>query len=165
VLSTGGVAVVVVSGGNVDITAAGIAFALGAAACFTAYLLVSDRVVHRTHAGATAAWVAAGAALSLLVRGAVTADLDSPACHWPELVGNGIATAAAFGFMFAALQRIGATRTAVVMTFEAFAAAGLGALVLEETLGGPQLVGGVAIVTGALLVTLAAPQPEPVPEL
>ena len=164
-LSTGGVAVVVVSGGDVDISPAGIACALGAAACFTAYLLASDRLVERTPPAVSAAWVAGGAATSMLVRGLVTSQLRSPAGHWPELVGNGFATAAAFGLMFAALQRIGATRTAVIMTFEAFAAAGLAAVVLDESLGAAQLLGGVAIVGGAVLVTLASPQPDPVPEL
>jgi drug/metabolite transporter (DMT)-like permease len=67
--------------------------------------------------------------------------------------------------MFAALQRIGATRTAVIMTFEAFAAAGLAAIVLDETLGALQLLGALAIVAGAVLVTVSTPRPDPVPEL
>ena len=165
VLAASGVAVVVAAGGDVDITGAGIACALGAALAFSVYLMAGARLIRRTEPPVTAAWVTAGAALSLLTRGVVTAGLDSPAGHWPALVGNGLATAAAFALLFAALPLLGAGRTAVVMTFEAFAAAGLAALFLDESLGAAQLLGGIAIVGGAMLVTSTGEAAEPVPEL
>jgi drug/metabolite transporter (DMT)-like permease len=151
-LSIAGVAIVVGTRGELDISRAGIAFALCASVSFALYLLASERLVRRTDPAVNAAWVSGGASLSLLVRGLVTGGLHSPAGHWPLLLGNGLANAAAFGLMFAALRRVGATRTAVVMTFEAFAAAMMAAVFLDESLGVGQVIGGVAIVAGAALV-------------
>ncbi|MEA2169194.1 MAG: hypothetical protein QOF76_2494, partial [Solirubrobacteraceae bacterium] len=73
-------------------------------------------------------WVAIGAASASLGRGAVTGTLEAPGSHILEILAYGLMTACAFGLTFAALQRIGAGRTAVVMTLEAFSAVVLAAV-------------------------------------
>ncbi|MBA3653703.1 MAG: EamA family transporter, partial [Actinobacteria bacterium] len=115
-LSIGGAILVVATGGDVHISRAGVIFALAAATTFAFYLLASERLVERTDSLTTAAWVAAGASLSLLGRGLVTGTLQSPAGHLPQLLGNGLASGTAFALMFMALRRIGPRRTAIVMT-------------------------------------------------
>jgi drug/metabolite transporter (DMT)-like permease len=164
-LSMTGVIVVVATGGNVDISPTGVVFALLAALSFSIYLLASGRLVRRTDPVVNAAWVSGGASLSLLTRGLVTSSLRSPEGHLPALACNGLANAAAFGLMFAALQRIGPTRTAVVMTFEAFASAGLAAIFLGESLGPGQAVGGAAIIAGAVIVTSRTAESVPEAEV
>lgn len=151
-LSAGGTAVVVVGGDRLAISTAGILFALGAAGAFSVYLLASARAVPRTHAVTNAAWVALGASASLLTQGTVLGGMRNPGSSWWLMVLNGGATAAAFGFMFAALKRLGASRTAVVMTLEAASAVVLGALVLGERLGWVQLGGGLAILVATVLI-------------
>lgn len=152
VLSGAGTAVIVAGGERLAISRSGIAFALASAAGFSAYLLASSRIVPRTHALTNAAWVAAGAALSLLTQGAVLGGLRAPGASWWLMILNGVATAAAFGFMFTALKRLGASRTAVVMTLEAASAVVLAALVLHESLAPVQLVGGAAVLGATVLI-------------
>ena len=152
-LSVAGTALIVLAGGDVDITGAGIVFALAAALSFAVYLLVSGRAVVRTDPMVNGAWVAAGAALSLATQGAVTGGLRAPGDDLGLLLLNGVATAAAFSLMFAALGRLGASRTAVVMTLEALSAVVLGALVLGEVIGPVQLVGGAAVLVATVLIS------------
>ena len=151
-LSVAGSAVVVVAGADVSISGAGVAFALTAAATFAIYLLLGDRVLRRSDAPVTSAWVALGCCLGHIVRGAAVAGFRSPAGQWPALVGNGVATAAAFFLMFAGLRFLGPARTAVVMTLEAVFGIALAALFLGETIGALQLVGGAAVLIGAAVV-------------
>lgn len=158
VLCTAGAATVASTGADVAITTAGIALSLAAAGTFALYLLVSDRVAPGVGPMTKAAWVVAGCGAFHLLRGALTGGLVSPAGWWPQLAGNGAATSAAFVFLFAGLARVGAARTAVVMTLEAVFGVLLAAAFLGEGLTGLQLAGGAAVVTGAALAALAAPR-------
>lgn len=165
-LSAAGTGLVVAAGAEVTITTAGAVFALLSAGSFAVYLLISHRVIERTDGLTTGAWVALGAGLAQLARAVTTGDLQPVDGHWPEMLLNGVATAAAFGLMFAALRRIGPSPTAVVMTLEAVSAIVLAAIFLDETLRPLQLVGGAAILVATLLVGLTrdpAVQAEAVP--
>jgi drug/metabolite transporter (DMT)-like permease len=154
-LSLVGTVLIVVAGSDVDITPTGVAFALAAAVAFGTYLLASDRTTgRRTDPMVNAAWVAAGAALSLATQGAVVGELRSPGSDWWLMVANGVATASAFALLFAALGHLGASRTAVVMTLEAFSAVVLSAVLLGEVVGPIQLAGGAAILAATVLISL-----------
>ena len=135
-------------------------FTLASATSFAIYLLTSARIVRRTDALTNGAWVAAGAAISLLTQGAVTGGLRAPGSSWWLLGLNGLATAAAFALMFAALKRLGPSLTAVVMTLEALSAVVLGALLLHERVIAIQVVGGAAILTATVLIATAKSAPE-----
>jgi drug/metabolite transporter (DMT)-like permease len=132
-------------------------FALLASLSFSLYFIASHRLVHTTDPITNAAWVSLGAGVSLLTRGLVTGDLHWPSGQGGMLLVYGVANAFAFGFMFAALRKLGPTRTAVILTFEVFATVVLAALFLDETLRPLQAIGGIAIAAGAVLVTLATP--------
>ena len=165
-LSAGGILLVVAGGGNVAISTTGIICSLGAALAFALYFITSDRLLHRTDALTTAAWVALGAGLSFALRGLVTGNLRVPHEHWNLLIVNGVATAVAFTLMFAALHRLGPSRTSVIMTLEAFFAVVLSAVLLDESIGALQALGGVAILAAAVLVSsarqpVAVVAPEP----
>lgn len=153
-LSVGGTAVVVAGSGDVATTPGGAAFALAAASTFAAYLLVGRDLGERSDAMTIACWVALGAAASNLARGAIDADLTIVADRWVEIVLYGAATAAAFSLMFAAIERVGATRAAVVMSLEAFSAVVLGALLLGEQLRAVQLLGGAIVLSAATLIAI-----------
>ena len=153
-LSVGGTAVVVAAGGGVDISNLGIVFALCSATSFSIYLLLSNRLITRSDSLTIAAWVSAGAAFSMLTRGVVTGTLQSPGNHALQLVANGVASGAAFAFMFATLRRLGPQRTSIVMTTEALFAIMLAAVFLDETIGALQLLGGAAILSATILTSL-----------
>ena len=160
-LSVAGTALIVVSGGDVAISTAGILLALGSAVSFALYLLASRRAVTDTDPMVNGAWVALGASLSLTVQGLATGGLRNPGDDWWLMVANGVATAAAFSLLFAALRSLGASRTAVVMTLEALSAVVLAALLLGETIGGAQLVGGAAILAATVLISTTRAAVEP----
>jgi drug/metabolite transporter (DMT)-like permease len=106
-----------------------------------------------------------GTGLSLLVRGGVLDRLALPSGRWPTIAGYALANAVAFGLMFAALRRLGPTRTSVLLTIEVAATVVLAAVFLDETLRPIQLAGGAAIAAGAVLASLAhVDHDEPVPE-
>ncbi len=153
-LSTGGTILIVSAGGGVHISATGVGFVLLAALSFAGYLIAGHSLVHKTDSLTTAAWVAAGTSMSLIVRGIVTTSLQSPAGYVAPLIANGLASASAFALMFAALRRIGPRRTGIVMTLEAAFAVVLAAAFLGETIGPFQVLGGAAILSATTMTGL-----------
>ena len=160
-LSAGGVALVVVAGGDITITPTGVLLALAASLSFSLYFLASHRFVVRTDAAVNAGWVSLGAGVSMLLRGVLLGRLESPAGHWPAMLAYGLANAFAFGLMFVGLRRLGPTRTSVLLTVEVAGTVVLAAVFLDETLRAAQLLGGVAIAAGAVLVALSTREPAP----
>jgi drug/metabolite transporter (DMT)-like permease len=164
-LSSTGAMLIVVSGGEVAISGGGVAYALAAAVSFACYLVASHRLIRRSRPGAIGAWVAGGASLALLTVGFAGPGVHVPAGDVWLLAVNGLATAAAFGMLYAALRRLTAAAASVVMTMEAFIAVGLGALLLHERVAPLQVAGGAAIVAAATLVATErrAPAAPPTP--
>jgi len=158
-LSVAGTALVAVSSGPVTISALGVVFALGSALVFALYVLAGQRLSAGVDAMATAALVAAGAALGSAGQGALTGGLSSPGGRWALLLAYGLFTAAAFTLLFAALARLGARHTSVVMTLEAVFAVALAMLLLGEPLGAWQALGGACVLAATVLVARIRPAP------
>lgn len=154
-LSVAGVAAIIAASGDISISAAGIAIALTSGGAFGAYVLASNRLIAGTPPPTTAMWVCLGCALSILTFGAASGSLHSPGRYWAPLLGNAVVTACAFAFLFAALPRIGASRTSVIMTLEAFFAIVLTSALLDESVRLVQIVGGAAILAGAALIAVS----------
>jgi drug/metabolite transporter (DMT)-like permease len=152
VLSVAGTAVVVAVGRDVSISVTGVVLALAAATAYGLYLVVSRDLRKQTDCMTAACWVAVGAAVASLGRGTVGGTLQIPRGHLLQIGAYGAVTAAAFGLTFAALARIGATHTAVVMTLEAASAVLLAGLVLGEGISTAQALGGVAILAAAAVI-------------
>ena len=151
-LSAAGTATVAATSGPLTVSALGVSCALGSALVFALYLLAGQRLGGSGDAMTTAALVAAGAALSCLVQGVVTHDLQVPAREWTLLIAYGLFTAAAFTLTFAALARLGARHTAVVMTLEAVFTVGLATLLLGEPFGPAQMAGGACVLAATVAV-------------
>ena len=151
-LSLVGTAVVVMVGRDVSISLAGIIFALAAATVYALYLVIGREIGRGTDAMTTACWVAVGAAASSVLRGLAGGTLQVPTGHLVQIVGYGVATAAAFGLTFAALARIGTSQTAVVMTLEAASTVVIAAVVLGEGISPAQAFGGLAILAAAAVI-------------
>lgn len=159
VLAAGGAGLIAAGSGDVDISGAGIAFSLAAAASFALYLLAGDRLLHRTDSMRIAAGTAVGASASLLTFAAVAGEVNVPADRWWQLLIYGGATASAFAFMFAALRRLGSQRTSVLLTLEAVFAIVLAAIFLDEGLGAAQALGGAAVLAAAVIISLTPLRP------
>jgi drug/metabolite transporter (DMT)-like permease len=154
-LSAAGTGLVATAGGSVTIDALAVIFALGSALVFALYMLAGQRLARGVDAMTTAAWVATGAAIGCVGQGALTGGLHDPGGHWVLLAAYGVFTAAAFTLMFAALARLGARHTAVVMTLEAVFTVALAMALLGEPLGPGQAAGGACVLAATVLVTRA----------
>jgi drug/metabolite transporter (DMT)-like permease len=164
-LSVAGTAVVVGSSGGLSIGTAGVVFALGSAAMYTAFLLGADRAIRRTSALTASMWVAAAASLGLGLYALVSGQAEMPSdwAVWAPIIGMSLATAGAFACSLEGLRRLGPVRTAVISATEPLAAAVLAFLFLREAVSWGTAVGGAAILAGAVIASLApgAPPAEP----
>jgi drug/metabolite transporter (DMT)-like permease len=160
-----GAAIVIVFSGRIAIEPVGVAYAIGCALSFTAYLLVLDHVVRRTDPLVTSMWVAASASVTLAVLAVVTGSSwsTSGAKTWAELTGMGVATAGAFVCLFIGLRRLGPIRTSIVAAAEPLATTLLAWIVLNERIRPATAIGGALILVGAVTATLARATPTPEP--
>jgi drug/metabolite transporter (DMT)-like permease len=158
-LAVGGGAAVAVGGGEVVITTGGVLFVCGSIVFFSTYVIASDRLLHRTDSLTAATWTAIGASLGVLAFGALRGALAAPSAGaLAAVTANGCATAAAFTLFFVVLARIGATRTAIVMALEAVTGVVLSAVFLDEALRPAVVMGGTAVLAGAILAALRTPE-------
>jgi drug/metabolite transporter (DMT)-like permease len=150
--------VVAVGGGHVAISASGIGFVLGSVALFSTYVVAGHRVIPRTDALTAATWTALGAAGGVTVLGIGQRALHVPSGRaFLAIVATATATAIAFTLFFVVLARLGPSRTAIVMALEAVFGVVLSAVFLGEGLRAVVLVGGAAILAGAVIAALSQP--------
>lgn len=155
-----GAAIVVAAGGAVAIRPAGIAFALGSAAMFTAYLIGVDHVMRDTAPLTASAWVAAWAAIGLFASMTILPGRHVPGgSDWIRVTVMGAGTAGAFVCLMAGLRVLGPVRTSVVAALEPLSSAVLATIVLGEPLQAGTAIGGILILAGATAASLARREP------
>jgi drug/metabolite transporter (DMT)-like permease len=155
--AVGGAAIVVGTGTGLAIDGVGVVLAITTAFTYSAYLTGADLLIKRTNALTSAMWVSAFASLGLFVFANAVGHWQVPsgAAEWGPLVGMGLASGAAFFFLMEALNRIGAVRTAIISAMEPLAAAVLGLTFLDESVTVGVAVGGLLILAGSVLASLA----------
>jgi drug/metabolite transporter, DME family len=171
-LSSAGVILVLVGGmsgsGDAAISTLGIALGLCAAASQVVFVTVS-RSGYRAVPADAATFVILGASVIgastiavLAGQGAgLTAPLHSPD-PWPYLLLAGVAGAGVSSVLFlTAIRKIGGTRTGILMLLEPVVGVVLAGIVLGEAMGPIQVVGGVLVLVGALVLQVGSdPQLE-----
>jgi drug/metabolite transporter (DMT)-like permease len=152
-----GAALVVVSGGGLDIATAGVLLAFGAAFTYSLYLTGAQAVLRRTNSLTGAMWVSAAAAVGLGVFAVAAGAFTWPQGwrQWGPILGTAVFTAGAFVCLFAGLRRLGAVRTSIVSAAEPLAAGLLAVVFLGEPLGAGTMAGGVLILVAAVVASLA----------
>jgi drug/metabolite transporter (DMT)-like permease len=167
ICAVAGAALVVVSGGGLDIATPGVLFAFGSALTFSLYLTGADAVMRRTNALTGALWVSAASAVGLALYAVLTGAGQVPVGwrQWGPVLGSAAFTSGAFVCLFAGLQRLGAVRTSIVSATEPLAATALAAVFLGEQLRAGTVAGGVLILAGAVAASMArgVGRAEPVP--
>jgi drug/metabolite transporter (DMT)-like permease len=157
-LSVVGGVIVAVGGGHVAISVGGVGFVLGSVVLFSTYVVAGHRIIPRTDALTAATWTAVGAAMGVTVLGVAQGSLHAPTARaFAAIAATGTATAIAFTLFFVVLARLGPSRTAIVMALEAVFGVVLSAVFLSEGLRALVVVGGVAILGGAVLAALSQP--------
>jgi drug/metabolite transporter (DMT)-like permease len=127
----------------------GVGMALGSAAAYALYILLSDRLLRDADPIALAAYLTAGAALSFVVAGGVLGSLGT--------VGGSkglvcLAVAALVGSVFAVtsflkgVRLVGPSTASLLVTVEVPVTIALAAVVLKQHLTTPQLVGAGLVV-------------------
>jgi drug/metabolite transporter (DMT)-like permease len=149
-----GVALVLLGATSGSVDALGAVMGLGAAAAYTVYILVGDRVVGDVPPVPLAALVCTGATMTFAVAAAVRGgpELDFGAAGWGWLGAIAlISTVAAILAFFAGLERVGPSAAAILSTLEPVVTVSHAAAAFGEALGAVQLLGG-ALVLGAVVV-------------
>jgi drug/metabolite transporter (DMT)-like permease len=158
-VSSGGVALVLLGAGGGGFDWLGAAMGVGAALSYTGYILVSDRVGGRLDPLPLSALVTTGAAVTFGVAGASTGSLDAGFAGegWAWLAALAIvSTVAPIVLFFAGLRRVGPSLAAILSTLEPPTTVALAFLVFGESLTAVQLAGG-AFVLGAIVMLHARP--------
>jgi drug/metabolite transporter (DMT)-like permease len=157
VCAVAGAAIVAGTGAGLDVDGVGVVFALASALTFSAYLIGVEHVVRRTSPLTSALWVSAGASAGLFVFAGIAGRSVGPqsGADWWAILGMGVASAGAFVCLLAGLQRIGAVRTAIVSATEPLSAAFLAYVFLDESVSPGTALGGVLILAGAIVASLA----------
>lgn len=157
-----GSGIVVASSGGLDITTAGIVFALASAITISFFLLGLERLVRRTPSPASSMWIAlsAGLAHGTFAVASGTGRLLYPSELLP-VMSMGVLTSGAFLLLFLGVRRLGAVRTSIISSLEPVAVAALALVFLGESLRLGVLGGGALILAGAIAATLARVVPDP----
>jgi drug/metabolite transporter (DMT)-like permease len=139
-------------GGSVDML--GIVLALASAGAYSAYILVSDRLLREVDPIAFATLLTAGAATSFLLFGASTGDLlvlGGPTGIAAVLSGALVGSVFAVSAFLAAIRLVGPGTASLLVTVEVPVGLTLAGLVLGEGLSVAQLAGA-ALVVGTIVL-------------
>ena len=131
---------------------AGVAYALGAACCRTAILLVTRAYLAGADAQLTTWYSLISSTLIFLAlsAGAMSVNLPQTTQGWVAIVGMSIAITAGILLIFVSTVSIGAFRTALIMHIEPLTAMILSAVLLSEVITPVQGLGS-AIMLAALI--------------
>jgi drug/metabolite transporter (DMT)-like permease len=149
----------------------GVVLGLLAALWYSGYILVGERVLADVDPLVVAVYVCLGAATSFVVVGGLVLrrlDFDHvQARGWVPLAAMAVlATGLAIATFFAGMARIGSTWASITSSWEPVFTVVLGVLVLGDHLTAGTVVGGAAVVLGAIVLPLVgqrAPLEEPIP--
>lgn len=150
-----GIALLVGMPGTAALHPGGAALALLAALIYALYIPLLGHLQQGLDSSVASIFVVGGAGIVLgvmaLATGQVTTTL--PAAAWGAIFGLGlISTALAFATFLRGLRVLGAVRASIASTVEPFCTAILAAMVLDQPITPPMMIGGVLIAAAVLLL-------------
>jgi drug/metabolite transporter (DMT)-like permease len=156
-LSLAGIALVLgLPGERLD--ALGVALGLASAGWYTLYILVGEYLLRGVDPLVASAYVTTGAACSFLAVGIVAGGGGlgeaTPSAYAAGLAMAVIGTALAIATFLAGMARVGSAWASIASSFEPVFTVALGVVVLGDPLGPGKVVGGLAVVAGAVLLPL-----------
>lgn len=132
----------------------GVFFALTAAVINAVYLVCCARLISDIPVVVFSAYITGLTAVFFLLLGSGGGkiDLAISAGAWQAIIFLAlVCTVLSVIALFQGVKRIGASRAAIISTFEPVSTTLLGMWLLQETLSGRQLLGGVLILAGVML--------------
>jgi drug/metabolite transporter (DMT)-like permease len=155
-LSLAGIALVLgLPGERLD--APGVALGLASAGWYTLYILIGEYLLRGVDPLVASAYVTTGAACSFLAAGAVAGGglgQATPSAYAAGLAMAVVGTALAIATFLAGMARVGSAWASIASSFEPVFTVALGVVVLGDPLGPGKVIGGLAVVAGAVLLPL-----------
>lgn len=159
-VGAGGIALVSLAGGDEGYSAAAVAAGLGSAATYAALVLLSKRLLlERVPPLTVAFWDCAFGALAVSPA-LLHADrvLPAEAGEWGAVLVLGMVFTGLSTLAYAGLLRHATAQTAGILTFlEPVSAVLLAALLLDERLTAPTLVGGALVLAAGIVIVVLEP--------
>ncbi len=150
-LASAGAALVLLGGGIGGLEAGGVALALGAGATYAVYILISEDIVARIDAFLLAALITTGAAATFLVAGLIGGALAFPAGGWLWIAAIALAcTVLPVAALMLGMERVGAATASILSTVEPVVTVGLAVALYGDSLGAPQILGGVLVLAAVI---------------
>lgn len=134
----------------------GLAFAIGAAICRTAILLITRSLLQNSDPQVTTWYLMLSSTAVLALVALLTWNWQGPqtAVGWAALVGVSIGTTISVLALFVSIKRIGPFRSALIMYLEPLLSTVLSAPVLGETITPIQAIGGVVMLAALVAFQL-----------
>ena len=156
-VSSSGLALVLLGAGSGTFDSLGAALGLGAAMTYTAYILISDRVAGELDALPLSALITTGAAITLgvacIAGGSFDTGFASEGWLWLAAITI-VSTVTPITLFFAGLRRVGPSTAAILSTLEPPTTVALAFLVFGESLSPVQLAGAVLVLAAAVSLQL-----------
>ena len=136
----------------------GVLLALGASLVYSGYITLSNRVLRRVEPLSAIAFISLFAAAGYALLGVATGSLDFRFAPWTWLAILaliGVSTLLAIFAFFRSIELLGPTRTSIISMTEPLFTIGLSALLFAERLTLLQAAGGVLVLGGTALLTIA----------
>ena len=136
----------------------GVALGLASAGWYILYILVGEYLLRGVDPLAASAYVSSGAACSFLAAAVVVGGRGLLGATPPAYAAGAamavVGTALAIAAFVAGMARVGSAWASIASSFEPVFTVALGAAVLGDRLGPGKVVGGLAVVAGAVLPLL-----------
>jgi drug/metabolite transporter (DMT)-like permease len=155
-LVSGGLVLVLASGGAGSVDPLGAALGLATALVYSFYVLVSEGIARRMPPLLLSALVCTGAAVSLTAGSALLGELQPgrltlSGWAWIACIAL-VCTVAALSLFFAGLPRVGPTTASILSAVEPVVTVALAFVVFGDVLGAVQLLGGFVVLGGVLVL-------------
>lgn len=162
-LSLGGMVLVLGTPGG-DVNVLGVLLALGAAAIYSLYIIIGNRVTSSVPPIVTSAYIALFASMSFFTWGVFTDSLHFSfnKTGWIAIIGVAIfSTVVSMLTFFVGMNKTGPTRASIVSMVEPIVTILFSFVLLHEQMAALQILGGAIVLTGAVLVIIAKEKQQP----
>ncbi|HBE77951.1 MAG TPA: EamA family transporter [Firmicutes bacterium] len=144
--------------GNNRINPAGIVLAFGAALVYSGYIWLGDRLVQKVPSMISSSLVTLFSTLSFTIigLGIKTLSFDFGAKAWLPIIGIIIfSTIMSIAAFFKGLELTGPATASILSTLEPLVTIGLSFILFHDRLTVYQMIGGLAVISGAVIIVLA----------
>jgi drug/metabolite transporter (DMT)-like permease len=161
-LSLAGLVMLVGFPGTAAVHPVGVVLALSSAIVYAVYIPVMAHLQRGVEPAFASLCIAAGVSVIFVVATLVRGEFDVTltATAWGSILALGVlCTALAFRLFLSGLARLGSVKTSIISTVEPLFAASLAALVLDQPITMPVVIGGCFIVMAVLVLETGPRRP------